>query len=94
MKDDGDLEITSNAGSRLWSTNTAGNVEANAVMQAKGNLVVYKADGSTVLWDSKTSGAEGYAVLQDRGVRQLKAGAVVGSLYGADHSPIPRVRCP
>ncbi|MFJ2129688.1 FG-GAP-like repeat-containing protein [Streptomyces sp. NPDC087845] len=67
MKDDGDLEISSNAGRRLWSTGTAGNPGAKAVMQAKGNLVVYKADGSTVLWDSKTSGAEGYAVLQDRG---------------------------
>ncbi|MCX4964400.1 FG-GAP-like repeat-containing protein [Streptomyces sp. NBC_00654] len=67
MKDDGDLEITSNAGKRLWSTKTAGNVGAMAVMQTKGNLVVYKADGTTVLWDSKTSGAEGYAVLQDRG---------------------------
>ncbi|WP_228181683.1 FG-GAP-like repeat-containing protein [Streptomyces anulatus] len=67
MKDDGDLEITSNAGKRLWSTKTSGNVGAKAVMQAQGNLVVYKADGTTVLWDSKTSGAEGYAVLQDRG---------------------------
>ncbi|WP_406152381.1 FG-GAP-like repeat-containing protein [Streptomyces anulatus] len=67
MKDDGDLEITSNAGKRLWSTKTAGNVGAKAVMQAQGNLVLYKADGTTVLWDSKTSGAEGYAVLQDRG---------------------------
>ncbi|WP_406422293.1 FG-GAP-like repeat-containing protein [Streptomyces sp. NBC_00873] len=67
MKTDGDLEITSNAGTRLWSTNTAGNIGAKAVMQAKGNLVVYKADGTTVLWDSKTTGAEGYAVLQDRG---------------------------
>ncbi|MFC9246591.1 FG-GAP-like repeat-containing protein [Streptomyces sp. NPDC057136] len=67
MKDDGNLEITSNVGNRLWSTNTAGNVGAKAVMQTAGNLVVYKADSSTVLWDSKTTGAEGYAVLQDRG---------------------------
>ncbi|WP_326649962.1 MULTISPECIES: FG-GAP-like repeat-containing protein [unclassified Streptomyces] len=67
MKDDGNLEVTSNAGKPLWSTGTSGNTGAKAVMQSNGNLVVYKADGSTVLWESKTSAADGYALLQDRG---------------------------
>lgn len=93
MKDDGDLEITSNAGKRLWSTKTAGNVGARAVMQAQGNLVVYKADGTTVLWDSRTSGAEGYAVLQDRGnlvihnakgQSQWSSGTVIRHDYNGD----------
>ncbi|GGX82131.1 FG-GAP-like repeat-containing protein [Streptomyces microflavus] len=93
MKDDGDLEITSNAGKRLWSTKTAGNVGAKAVMQTQGNLVVYKADGTTVLWDSRTSGAEGYAVLQDRGnlvihnakgQSQWSSGTVIRHDYNGD----------
>ncbi|MCP3820392.1 FG-GAP-like repeat-containing protein [Streptomyces sp. A3M-1-3] len=67
MQDDGDLVITSNNAKALWSTKTAGNSGAKAVMGSNGRLTVYKADGSTVLWESETTAAEGYALLQDRG---------------------------
>ncbi|MEV7419037.1 FG-GAP-like repeat-containing protein [Streptomyces sp. NPDC089919] len=67
LQDDGNLVVTSNAGKVLWSTRTGGNPGATAVMRHDGNLVVLKADGVTVAWQSRTSAAEGYAMLQDRG---------------------------
>ncbi|MER6777912.1 MULTISPECIES: FG-GAP-like repeat-containing protein [unclassified Streptomyces] len=66
MLADGNLVITSNANKTLWSAGTAG-TGTKAIMQNDGNLVVYKADGSSKAWESKTSAPGGYALLQDRG---------------------------
>ncbi|MFC7897187.1 FG-GAP-like repeat-containing protein, partial [Streptomyces sp. NPDC057381] len=58
-----------------------------------GNLTVVDADGSTVLWESKTTAAGGRAVLQDRGnfvvhdaqgASQWAAGTVVRHDYDGD----------
>ncbi|MEU7109153.1 FG-GAP-like repeat-containing protein [Streptomyces sp. NPDC046215] len=67
MQNDGNLVITSNAGRQLWSTGTGSNPGAKAIMQRDGVFKVYKADGATVLWESRAAGAGGYALLQDRG---------------------------
>ncbi|WP_223831002.1 FG-GAP-like repeat-containing protein [Streptomyces venezuelae] len=66
MRTDGNLVVTSNAGTVLWSSNTAGNVGAKAVMQSDGKLVVTSAAGGQ-LWTSGVAAANGYAMLQDRG---------------------------
>ncbi|MFI0941852.1 FG-GAP-like repeat-containing protein [Streptomyces sp. NPDC021020] len=67
MQSDGNLVITNNSGTSVWSTHTGGNPGATARMQADGNLVVCAADGSTTLWTSNTPQPGGYALLQDRG---------------------------
>ncbi|AKU95111.1 Xanthomonapepsin precursor [Labilithrix luteola] len=49
----------------LWASGTMGATPDKVVMQADGNLVVYKSDGG-VAWSSKTSGNTGAVVsLQD-----------------------------
>ncbi|MEU7282573.1 FG-GAP-like repeat-containing protein [Streptomyces sp. NPDC045431] len=67
MTADGDLVITGVDGKALWATGTGTNPGATALFDANGNLSVYKADGTTKLWESKTTAAGGYAALQDRG---------------------------
>ncbi|MEU9197548.1 FG-GAP-like repeat-containing protein [Streptomyces hundungensis] len=74
MQTDGNLVISSNGGTTLWSTKTSGNPGAKAQMGPDGNLRVYAPDGITKLWGtdldpSKSPGltAGGYALLQDRG---------------------------
>ncbi|MET8102634.1 FG-GAP-like repeat-containing protein [Streptomyces sp. NPDC005236] len=93
MQADGNLTVGSNAGEVLWSTGTAGHPGATARFGDDGDLAVLAADGSTVLWDSKTSAAGGRAVLQDRGnfviynakgESQWAAGTVVRHDYTGD----------
>ncbi|MCX4734245.1 FG-GAP-like repeat-containing protein [Streptomyces sp. NBC_01363] len=67
LQADGNFVIASNAGKTLWSTGTGGNAGATVSLDATGNLVVLKADGTTKLWESKTSAPGGSAVLTDRG---------------------------
>ncbi|MFF3981182.1 FG-GAP-like repeat-containing protein [Streptomyces sp. NPDC001828] len=75
MQADGNLTIASNANKVIWSTNTAGNPGATALLERDGNITVNKAgDDSTSLWSTNkaTEGkgdhlADGYATLQDRG---------------------------
>ncbi|QGZ52484.1 trypsin-like serine protease [Streptomyces sp. QHH-9511] len=69
MQTNGDLVIYhrtggENRGGALWVSGTSGNPGAYAKMQADGNFVVYKKDGSeadpsSVLWASKTYGHAG-----------------------------------
>ncbi|MFF7156393.1 FG-GAP-like repeat-containing protein [Streptomyces sp. NPDC008139] len=67
MNPDGNLIITNNSNTAVWSTKTDGNPGATATMQADGNFVVYKPDGSTALWSTNTHQANSYTLLQDRG---------------------------
>jgi hypothetical protein len=51
----------------LWSSNTAGNPGAYAVMQSDGNFVIYSS-GGRALWNSSSAGNPGaYAVMQSDG---------------------------
>ncbi|WP_260697033.1 FG-GAP-like repeat-containing protein [Streptomyces sp. 130] len=94
MQADGDLVITANgSGKALWSTKTAGHAGASAHFTAGGNLTVVDADGTTVLWESKTSASGGSVVLQDRGnlviydasnESQWSSGTVVRHDYNGD----------
>ncbi|GJF30243.1 hypothetical protein KNE206_29430 [Kitasatospora sp. NE20-6] len=68
MQADGNL-LLSKAGKTVWASNTAGNPNAFARMQADGNLVVYSADGSKALWNANTWGKpNSYAMVLERGV--------------------------
>ncbi len=67
MGADGNLAIRSDAGPVVWSTGTAGHAGATARFDGNGNLAVIAADGTTVLWESRTTAPGGQAVLQDRG---------------------------
>ncbi|WP_241990010.1 MULTISPECIES: FG-GAP-like repeat-containing protein [unclassified Streptomyces] len=94
MQSDGDLVITANgSGKALWSTKTAGHAGATARFTVGGNLIVVDADGTTVLWESKTSAANGTVVLQNRGnlviyngnnESQWSSGTVVRHDYDGD----------
>ncbi|UUS31728.1 MULTISPECIES: FG-GAP-like repeat-containing protein [Streptomyces] len=81
MQADGDLVVSGRAGNVLWSTGTAGNPGATAVLGADGNLVVRNAADTTTLWQSGTSAAGGSLVVQDRGnvVVRTSTGATVWS---------------
>ncbi|WP_407838743.1 FG-GAP-like repeat-containing protein [Streptomyces sp. DSM 116496] len=70
MQADGNLVLYAK-GKAVWATGTNGNQGALARMQNDGNLVVYKADGTTALWSSKTATPYSYAVLHPRGVLVL-----------------------
>ncbi|MFD0420623.1 FG-GAP-like repeat-containing protein [Streptomyces parvus] len=63
---DGNLTVTSNAGTTLWSTGTSGNPGATATFTTGGALTVVSATGST-LWSSKTTAAGGTLALRDHG---------------------------
>ncbi|NED34138.1 FG-GAP-like repeat-containing protein [Streptomyces sp. SID8499] len=67
LQADGNLVVVSNAGATVWSTKTAGHPGATARFDTGGDLAVVDADGTTVLWESRTTAAGGKAVLQDRG---------------------------
>ncbi|MGW0871750.1 FG-GAP-like repeat-containing protein [Streptomyces sp. NPDC002740] len=74
MKSDGNLVVTSKAGSVVWSSKTSGNPDGTARVEANGNLTVYSADGLTKLWTTGLSSTttpnltgEGYVLLQDKG---------------------------
>ncbi|MFJ8764686.1 FG-GAP-like repeat-containing protein [Streptomyces clavifer] len=73
MQDGGNLVVTSNTGTILWSTKTDGHPGATATMRPDGNLVVSDADGVKIWGTDMTAAANpgltanGYAVLQDRG---------------------------
>nr|WP_158713604.1 FG-GAP-like repeat-containing protein [Streptomyces sp. NRRL S-325] len=79
MQADGNLVITSNANQPLWTSGTSGNNGATARVLANGNIAVYSADGSTVLWSPSITAdpahpdvepgltGNGHALLQDRG---------------------------
>ncbi|MFE4592692.1 FG-GAP-like repeat-containing protein [Streptomyces laurentii] len=66
MQTDGNL-VVARAGTTVWSTKTGGHPGATARLDAQGNLAVLEADGTTVLWETKTSAPGGKAVLQERG---------------------------
>ncbi|MEV6524625.1 hypothetical protein AB0M43_21960 [Longispora sp. NPDC051575] len=71
MRADGNLVEYAAGGRELWSTGTAGNPGAKAVLQRDGNLVVYSAAGA-VLWHSGTGGhADGEYVLALQGDANL-----------------------
>jgi hypothetical protein len=71
MQTDGNLVLYTwpANGVALWSSQTAGNVGAFAIMQqTDGNLVVYNSSGLTALWSSGTAGHPGAnAAVQDDG---------------------------
>ena len=69
MQSDGDLveysELGNGQESRVWSSGTAGNPGASALMQPDGNLVV-SSDKGVALWSTNTSGNPGATLsLQD-----------------------------
>ncbi|MFJ1752284.1 glycoside hydrolase domain-containing protein [Kitasatospora sp. NPDC088134] len=95
MQPDGNLvaylKATGGIPQALWSTNTAGNPGAYAVMQDDGNLVVYRGDGGPgvggALWASNTWGgsnggaytvvqADGNVVIYRRGGGPAVGGAI------------------
>ncbi|WP_327068871.1 glycoside hydrolase domain-containing protein [Kitasatospora sp. NBC_01302] len=72
MQTDGNLAAYAvfggNQGPLMWSSGTSGNPGAYALMQADGNLVVYRPNG-TAAWSSGTytAGAGSYAMIQADG---------------------------
>ncbi|MEU4240867.1 LamG-like jellyroll fold domain-containing protein [Actinoplanes sp. NPDC026619] len=54
MQDDGNLVLTDHYAA-IWATNTVGNPGSSVVMQADGNLVIYRLDG-TPIWSTNTWG--------------------------------------
>lgn len=66
MQADGNLVLYIAGGRSLWSTQTAGNPGAQAVMQTNGNLVVDA--GGNLLWSANTSGSScAHLAVQDDG---------------------------
>lgn len=56
MQPDGNFVLYDN-GTAIWWTNTWGNPGSSVVMQADGNLVVYRPDG-TAIWSTETWGTD------------------------------------
>lgn len=62
------------AGQVVWSSESEGHVNAHALMQAGGNLVIYGAGGGAV-WSSRSAGHTGtlYAVLENNGTLVIES---------------------
>ena len=77
---EGNLELRSPVGSKLWESRTAGRDAGKLAMQADGNLVIYDRSMAKPLWSTNTNGHEGafLAVQED--------GNVV--IYTPDRRPI------
>ncbi|MFH8804893.1 FG-GAP-like repeat-containing protein [Streptomyces sp. NPDC017936] len=74
MKADGNLAVTSKAGTEVWSTNISNNANATARVEANGDLSIYSSDGKMRPWStanftksSPNLTGEGYVLLQDKG---------------------------
>lgn len=95
MKGDGNLTVTSKAGTVVWSSKTSGNPDATARVEANGNLTVYSKDGTTKLWTTGLTAdttpnltGEGYVLLQDKGnlvVYNAKSQALWSNGSGVRH---------
>jgi hypothetical protein len=65
---EGNLELRSPAGSKLWESRTAGRGAGKLAMQADGNLVIYDRTLKTPIWSTNTNGHRGaFLALQEDG---------------------------
>ena len=65
---EGNLELRSPIGAKLWESGTAGRGAGRLAMQADGNLVIYDGSLAKALWESGTSGNRGaFLALQEDG---------------------------
>jgi hypothetical protein len=65
---EGNLELRSPAGSKLWESRTAGRGASKLAMQADGNLVIYDRTLEKPLWSTNTNGHHGaFLALQEDG---------------------------
>jgi hypothetical protein len=63
---EGNLELRSPVGSKLWESRTQG--AGKLAMQADGNLVIYDRSSARALWATNTSGHHGaFLALQEDG---------------------------
>ena len=77
---EGNLELRSPVGAKLWESRTAGRGAGKLAMQADGNLVIYDRALAKALWSTNTNGHRGafLAVQED--------GNVV--IYAPDRKPL------
>lgn len=65
---EGNLELHSPAGSKLWESRTSGRGAGKLAMQADGNLVIYDRALAKPLWSTNTSGHRGaFLAVQEDG---------------------------